>query len=78
MSAAAMVRVVPSSNMMRYWGEEPGSSGMSITVPARFCPGEDDVQDSCPRWVRFTDGGVVVAMERNEEAAIVLDCWMNG
>ncbi len=41
MSAAAMARVVPSSNIMRYWGEEPWSSGMSITVPARFCPGEE-------------------------------------
>ena len=47
MSAVAMARVVPSSNIMRYWGEEPGSNGMSITVPARFCPGEELMSRTC-------------------------------
>ena len=29
---------VPSSNIMRYWGDEVGSKGISITVPARLRP----------------------------------------
>jgi hypothetical protein len=36
MSVAGTACVVLSSKMMRYWGEELGSSGISITVPARL------------------------------------------
>jgi hypothetical protein len=41
MFAAGMARVMPLLNIMRYWGEETGSSEMSINVPARFCPKEE-------------------------------------
>jgi hypothetical protein len=36
MSAADTARVVPSSNMMRYCGDDVESKGMSITVPTRL------------------------------------------
>ncbi len=38
MSGADTARVVPLSNMMRYCRDDVGSSGMSITVPARLRP----------------------------------------
>ena len=40
MLAADTARVVPSSNMMRYCGDDVESKGMSITVAARLCPEE--------------------------------------
>ena len=36
MSLDKTARVVPSSNMMRYWGDEVGSKRISITVLARL------------------------------------------
>jgi hypothetical protein len=38
MSGADTACVVPLSNMMRYCRDDMGSSGMSITVPARLRP----------------------------------------
>ena len=40
MLAADTARVVPSSNMMRYCGDDVGLKGMSITVPSRLGPDE--------------------------------------
>ncbi len=38
MSLDRTARVVPLSNMMRYWGGEVGSKEISITVPAKLRP----------------------------------------
>ena len=38
MSVDDTEREVPSSKIMRYCGDEFGSNGISMTVPARFCP----------------------------------------
>ncbi len=38
MSLDKTARDVPSSNIMRYWGDEVGSKGISITVSARLQP----------------------------------------
>ena len=38
MSDAGTAREVPSSKMMRYWGDVVESNGISMTVPARVGP----------------------------------------
>jgi len=63
MPAADTARVIPSSNMMRYCGDDVESKGMSITVPApRRVDGED------PRtWGEgFADCRRPIAVERNK------------
>jgi hypothetical protein len=36
------------------------------------------VQDPCAGRVWLADGGVVVAVKGDEEATVILDCWIGG
>jgi hypothetical protein len=47
MLAAEMERVVPSSHMTRYCGDEAGSRGVSITVPEWVCPEVEYTSNTC-------------------------------
>ena len=40
MSDDGTARDVPLSKTMRYCGDDVGSNGISMTVPARLCPDE--------------------------------------
>ncbi len=73
MSLDKTTRVVPSLNMMRYWGDKVGSKGIFITVPARLRPDGRVVSSTLCSGVWFGNDGGLIAVERSEEAIVILD-----